>query len=76
MPPTPESFAGSFVLTGPTGGSGAPAPGVGPATTVGALGEFGLVDAVVSRFATTADVLLGPGDDTELAGASRYALSA
>ncbi len=31
--------------------------------SVGALGEFGLVDAVVARFTTTPDVLLGPGDD-------------
>jgi thiamine-monophosphate kinase len=39
------------------------------AGSVGALGEFGLVDAVVSRFATTADVLLGPGDDAALVAA-------
>ena len=31
--------------------------------TVAGLGEFGLIDAVVERFATTDDVLLGPGDD-------------
>lgn len=31
--------------------------------TVGDLGEFGLIDAVVGRFPLTADVLLGPGDD-------------
>jgi thiamine-monophosphate kinase len=39
------------------------------AGSVGALGEFGLVDAVVSRFATTADVLLGPGDDAAVVAA-------
>ena len=39
------------------------------AGSVGALGEFGLVDAVVSRFASTADVLLGPGDDAAVVAA-------
>jgi len=37
--------------------------------SVGALGEFGLVDAVVSRFAVTPDVLLGPGDDAAVVAA-------
>ncbi len=45
-------------------GTTAHAPG-----SVGALGEFGLVDAVVSRFATTPDVLLGPGDDAAVVAA-------
>jgi len=39
------------------------------AGSVGALGEFGLVDAVVSRFVTTPDVLLGPGDDAAVVAA-------
>ena len=30
---------------------------------VGELGEFGLIDLVTTRFAPTAHVLLGPGDD-------------
>jgi thiamine-monophosphate kinase len=34
--------------------------------TVGALGEFGLVSAVVGRLDTTDDVLVGPGDDGAL----------
>ena len=37
--------------------------------SVGALGEFGLVAAVVARFATTAEVLLGPGDDAAVVAA-------
>ena len=37
--------------------------------SVGALGEFGLIDAVVSRFAVTPDVLLGPGDDAAVVAA-------
>lgn len=37
--------------------------------TVGALGEFGLIEAVVGRFALTADVLLGPGDDAAVVAA-------
>jgi len=45
------------------------ATGAHAAGSVGALGEFGLVDAVVSRFATTADVLLGPGDDAAVVAA-------
>jgi thiamine-monophosphate kinase len=39
------------------------------AGSVGALGEFGLIDAVVGRFATTPDVLLGPGDDAAVVAA-------
>jgi thiamine-monophosphate kinase len=39
------------------------------AGSVGALGEFGLVDAVVARFTTTHDVLLGPGDDAAVVAA-------
>ena len=31
--------------------------------TVGAIGEFGLIDAVVARFPSTPSVLVGPGDD-------------
>ena len=41
----------------------------GVAGTVGALGEFGLIGAVVARFPLTADVLLGPGDDAALVAA-------
>ncbi len=37
--------------------------------TVGETGEFGLVGAVVARFATTSDVLLGPGDDAAVVAA-------
>jgi thiamine-monophosphate kinase len=33
------------------------------ATTVGDAGEFGLIEALMGRFPTTASVLLGPGDD-------------
>ena len=39
------------------------------AGSVGALGEFGLIDSVVGRFTTTADVLLGPGDDAAVVAA-------
>jgi thiamine-monophosphate kinase len=31
--------------------------------SVGEVGEFGLIDAVVARFPTTPSVLVGPGDD-------------
>lgn len=34
-----------------------------PGSTVGDLGEFGLIAAVVGRFPATPAVLLGPGDD-------------
>jgi thiamine-monophosphate kinase len=37
--------------------------------TVADLGEFGVVDAVVGRFATTPDVVLGPGDDAAVVAA-------
>lgn len=37
--------------------------------TVGDLGEFGVVDAVVRRFVPTPDVLLGPGDDAAVVAA-------
>jgi len=37
--------------------------------SVGALGEFGLVAAVVGRFPLTPDVLLGPGDDAAVVAA-------
>jgi len=37
--------------------------------TVGALGEFALIDSVVDRFVTTSDVLLGPGDDAAVVAA-------
>jgi len=47
-----------------TDGTAEHAPG-----SVGALGEFGLIDAVVSRFAVTDDVLLGPGDDAAVVAA-------
>jgi len=45
--------------------------------SVGALGEFGLVAAVVGRFPSTPDVLLGPGDDAAVVAApdSRVAAS-
>jgi thiamine-monophosphate kinase len=33
------------------------------------LGEFGLIEALVSRFALTPDVLLGPGDDAAVVAA-------
>jgi thiamine-monophosphate kinase len=46
------------------GGAGAPEAG-----SVGALGEFGLIDSVVGRFTTTPDVLLGPGDDAAVVAA-------
>jgi len=42
-------------------GSGTSSGAGGP--TVGSLGEFGLIGSVVGRFPTTADVVLGPGDD-------------
>jgi thiamine-monophosphate kinase len=45
------------------------APTPHAAGSVGALGEFGLVEAVVARFATTPDVLLGPGDDAAVVAA-------
>jgi thiamine-monophosphate kinase len=48
----------------PSDGTAEHAPG-----SVGALGEFGLIDAVVSRFAVTPDVLLGPGDDAAVVAA-------
>jgi thiamine-monophosphate kinase len=32
-------------------------------STLAGVGEFGVVDALVSRFPVTDDVLLGPGDD-------------
>jgi thiamine-monophosphate kinase len=44
-------------------------PTAHPPGSVGALGEFGLIDAVVGRFATTPDVLLGPGDDAAVVAA-------
>ena len=37
--------------------------------TVGDLGEFGLIAAVVARFRVTPDVLLGPGDDAAVVAA-------
>lgn len=37
--------------------------------TVGDLGEFGVIGAVVSRFPVTPDVLLGPGDDAAVVAA-------
>ncbi len=37
--------------------------------SVGELGEFGLIAAVVGRFPPTADVLLGPGDDAAVVAA-------
>jgi thiamine-monophosphate kinase len=49
------------VTSGSGSGTGGP--------TVGDLGEFGVVDAVVRRFATTGDVLLGPGDDAAVVAA-------
>jgi thiamine-monophosphate kinase len=48
------------------GASGTGSSGDG---TVGGLGEFGLIDAVVSRFPVTPDVLLGPGDDAAVVAA-------
>ena len=41
----------------------------GGAGDVSDLGEFGLIDAVVRRFAVTPDVLLGPGDDAAVVAA-------
>jgi thiamine-monophosphate kinase len=41
----------------------------GGAGDVSALGEFGLIGAVVGRFAVTPDVLLGPGDDAAVVAA-------
>ena len=46
--------------------SNVPAGGAGE---VSGLGEFGLIRAVVGRFASTADVLLGPGDDAAVVAA-------
>ena len=46
--------------------SNVPAGGAGE---VSGLGEFGLIGAVVGRFASTADVLLGPGDDAAVVAA-------
>jgi len=43
--------------------------GTHAAGSVGALGEFGLIDCLVGRFATTPDVLLGPGDDAAVVAA-------
>jgi thiamine-monophosphate kinase len=37
--------------------------------TVGAIGEFGLIDAVVARFPTTPAVIVGPGDDAAVVAA-------
>jgi thiamine-monophosphate kinase len=47
-------------MTGATGGGG---------SSVGDLGEFGLIAAVTTRFPATPDVLLGPGDDGALVAA-------
>jgi thiamine-monophosphate kinase len=48
-------------MTGATGGGG---------SSVGDLGEFGLIAAVTPRFAATPDVLLGPGDDAAVVTAA------
>lgn len=41
----------------------------GGAGEVSEMGEFGLIEAVVARFAMTPDVLLGPGDDAAVVAA-------
>ncbi|GAA1114610.1 thiamine-phosphate kinase [Nocardiopsis composta] len=39
------------------------------ASTIGDLGEFGLIARVTARFPETDDVILGPGDDAAVVGA-------
>lgn len=41
----------------------------GDDVTIGALGEFGLIDAVTARLTSGAGVLLGPGDDAAVVAA-------
>ncbi|GAA4915863.1 thiamine-phosphate kinase [Streptomonospora salina] len=39
-------------------------------STIGELGEFGLIERVTARFPGTGDVILGPGDDAAIVAAS------
>ncbi|MFD0774267.1 thiamine-monophosphate kinase, partial [Streptomonospora algeriensis] len=39
-------------------------------STIGELGEFGLIERVTARFPGTGDVILGPGDDAAIVTAS------